>query len=363
MSKISWTTLPILLLLFFIPQCEKQGAEDESIVEGIDFDEFFAPATQAEIQSVENDWLTREISALDYEVHFDSTIQMISTAMDLKIISHSVDGNTHYAAVMSPAPAPTDKLPLFIYNHGGDAGLSVDEFIQVVGAICDSSDQFVFAAPSFRSEPLVFAGATYQSTGDPSPWDRDVDDALSLIEVVLANEPLADAGRIGVWGFSRGSCVAMLMAIRDPRIERVVEFFGPTDFLGEYVQGIMRSLLTGELDDISGLDYLDETTIQPLKNGTVTIPEARLEFIRRSPVYFIDRLPALQVHHGTADPVVLVSQAETLIQVMSAAGRGEPDFQYYLYDGGSHHPYSLPGSLPRAAGFMMQLTRVALAKL
>jgi dipeptidyl aminopeptidase/acylaminoacyl peptidase len=180
-----------------------------------------------------------------------------------------------------------------------------------------------------------------------------VEDALALVEVALAAEPALDPERLGAVGISRGGAVALLMALRQPRLSRVVEFFGPTDLLDEFGQEVAREALLGEPRPLPGLDYLDRTLLQPLKEGALGIGAARLELIRRSPVYFADRLPALQVHHGTADPLVPVGQARRLIAVMQGLGRA--DFEYFLYEEGSHHPLTLPGSLEQTQRFLAPL--------
>jgi dipeptidyl aminopeptidase/acylaminoacyl peptidase len=214
---------------------------------------------------------------------------------------------------------------------------------------------YVTVVPSFRSEALAFQGATYRSEGAPSPWDRDVDDALALLNAALASTPEADSDRIAVLGLSRGAGVGLLMAVRDPRIDEVVEFFGPTDFFGPYVQDLVEEALRGTPRDLPGLNDLNAQFIQPLQRGDLTIPEVRAQLIRRSAVYFVDRLPQVQVHHGTADSVVSVSQAERLDEVMREAGRGPPGYEFYLYPGGGHDPFTLPGSVDRAMAFLGRL--------
>ena len=54
-----------------------------------------------------------------------------------------------------------------------------------------------------------------------------------------------------------------------------------------------------------------------------TIAEVWQHLIRRAVVLFADGLPTLQLHHGSADDVVQVSQAESLIAAMAALGRAE----------------------------------------
>jgi dipeptidyl aminopeptidase/acylaminoacyl peptidase len=79
-------------------------------------------------------------------------------------------------------------------------------------------------------------------------------------------------------------------------------------------------------------------------------------------VYFSSRLPDLQVHHGTEDDVVLVSQAERLIEVMKELGRAEPEFEPYIYEGGDHGLFfTIPTSVDRAVAFMSRLLAPTLA--
>ena len=209
-----------------------------------------------------------------------------------------------------------------------------------------------FVVPSFRSEPLRFGDREFLSEGPPSPWDWDVDDAMSLLSVAFEHAPELDEEKVATLGYSRGGAVALLAAARDPRIDAVVEFFGPTDFFGEYAREIVEEVLEGEYRDLPGLKDLYETFIRPWELGVLSDAAARLEMVRRSAVYFVDRLPPVQLHHGTADAVVAVSQAHRLIEAMSAAGKTEEDFEERIYDGGSHDLFSLSGAVPYALEFL-----------
>ena len=118
--------------------------------------------------------------------------------------------------------------------------------------------------------------------------------------------------------------MALLMGIRDERIDRIVEFFGPTDFFDVFVQDVVEEALLGSLRDLPALDFLNEELIQPLRRGELTIPQVRPELVRRSPVLFADRLPPLQMHHGDMDDVVEVSQAQSLIAAIEASSSCAP---------------------------------------
>jgi dipeptidyl aminopeptidase/acylaminoacyl peptidase len=324
------------------------------VVAGVNLDALFAPPTAAEVDATLADWASRDVSARDVAVVDSSVVSLgSSTEVSVRVVSHTVDGLTHFGAIAVPVGAAPGGLPLLLVAHPGDAGIDLDQWLQLLayglgGVLSD----YVLVIPSFRSEPLVFQGTQYLSAGPASPWDGDVDDALALLNAAIATTPEADGGRIGALGLSRGATVALLAAIRDPRIAAVVEFFGPTDFLGPFVRGIVHDALLGHVVDLPGVAPLTAQFIQPLARGELTVAEVRAQLIRRSPVYFVNRLPAVELHHGTADSIVPVAEAERLTQAMEAAGRTAPAFQSYLYDGGGHDPLTLPGSIDRTVSFL-----------
>jgi dipeptidyl aminopeptidase/acylaminoacyl peptidase len=183
-----------------------------------------------------------------------------------------------------------------------------------------------------------------------------VEDARALLTVALQRTPQADPERIGVVGSSRGGDVALLMGIRDERVDLVAEFAGPTDFFGPFVQGAVESALRGQVPDLPGADYLNETLIQPLKRGELRIEDVRSELLRRSPVYFAAELPDLQVHHGTADLVVPVGEGERLIAVMRGLGRTAPAFEGFIYPGAGHETLYHLEAILNLRGFLTRLT-------
>jgi dipeptidyl aminopeptidase/acylaminoacyl peptidase len=121
------------------------------------------------------------------------------------------------------------------------------------------------------------------------------------------------------------------------------------------VRAIVQDALRGELRDLPGLLVLNARYIQPFGEGTISLAEMRRQLLLRSAVYFADRLQGVQVHHGTADDVVHVSHAETLISTLEALGRGPPAFEFYIYPGGGHNPLSLTGSPERTAAYLSRL--------
>jgi acetyl esterase/lipase len=334
----------------------------DNIVEGVNLTQVFRAPSAAEISAVSDEWETRDVSARDVQVMRTAAQTVGGTTVTVRIVAHTVGGYRHFGAVIAPLDKPFGSLPILVYSHGGETGENLSLTLSFLPSqLAGLVGEFVVVVPSFRSEPLIYGGNAYVSEGPPSPWDYDVDDALALLNAAIEITPSADPTHIGVVGFSRGAGVGMLMAIRDPRIDAVVEFFGPTDFFGSYIQTLTEEALRGHPRNLPGLNYLNSAFIQPLKQGTITIADFRREMVRRSTVLFAGSLPQLQIHHGTADSVVEVTQAQSLIDAMTHLGRGEPEFEYYLYDGSGHDFTTMTGSLARAAAFLERLRTPVLA--
>jgi dienelactone hydrolase len=353
-DRLRWTPAlaGALSAILLLGACDDAGIGTGPPVEEPELDALFAPATAAEIGQIESEWAGRAPVADSVRILNELPFLLGSVTGTVKIVSHVVDGFTHYGAVITPPGAPAGSLPVLVYAHASDQGISLTELQLLAAVLGTEATQVVFVVPSFRSERLTFGNLSYLSGGPPSPWDRDVDDALALLDVALDITPEADPTRIGALGFSRGAGVALLMAIREPAIDAVVEFFGPTDFLGDFVRDIVRDALVLGSADLPGFGSLNQQLIQPWDRGEITLNALRLELIRRSPVLWADQLPEVQIHHGELDDVVPVTQAQTLISALLADGRVPPAFEYFIYPTGRHDPFTLDDALARTEVFL-----------
>lgn len=334
-------TLALALVTLVAAACD--SADPDRIAGGVNVTALFAAPTDAEKATVLADWQARDVSPRNVQVVARLTasgtgLGGATRTYDATVVSHDVAGVTHYGAILVPAGKPAgQRLPVVVYAHGGDGGTRVEEGAAIAALLTPPQREFIWVVPSFRAERLRYGSETRTSGGPASPWDYDVDDALALVNIALASYD-GSPGAIGAVGFSRGGGVALLMAIRDPRITRVLDMFGPTDFYGRYVEDIVVEALDGGTRTLPGFDVLNARFLQPLKAGTVTPAQMRLELLRRSPARFADRLPAVQIQHGTADDVVLVSQAQALIDAL----KGRPDVTSFLWEGGGHDPTTFP---------------------
>ena len=343
----SWL-LP-LVLAFSLAACDSGDTgggdpppeEEGNIVAGVDFDVLFAPPTSGTLQAIQAEWASRTYPAVDFTVEASQE----GDAATIYVVSHTQQDQTgpftHYGVVRVPNGA--SNLPVLNYHHGGDDGFSASETLASLAAFGPAADAAVIVFPVYRSEAITDAlGQTYQAGGQPSPWDRDVDDSIALMNGVLTQfDDETDDGRIGAVGFSRGGAVAMLSTLRDNRIQAVSDFFGPTDFFTGSIQQLAQILLAGTdqqrefVFGVPGAEALYNGFLLPLAQGQVPIEQVRTQLALRSAAYFTADLPALQVHHGTADQVVPFDHFQSIQAKATASARTEPS-EFISYEGIGH---------------------------
>ncbi len=321
-----------------------------------DLTQLFQPPTLAEIAAVRADWATRQPVVAGYQVDASG---VDAQGVRFDVVSHIVEGQRHYGAIRYPrnyvAGQPYSTLMVL---HGGLIGVAAEDsanFLLSLPGLCIDENYFL-VIPSFRGEQLVtqFAG-TFLSGGNPSWADRDVDDAASLLSAVQQNIPDMDHSRVAAWGISRGAAVAMLLAARDDRIRRVVDIFGFTDFSLPSVQSQLDLILNQGVQPTGIGRVAYESFVLGWLNGTLTLDEARLAWIRRSPCYFADTLPPIQAHHGLQDTQVDPSHTQVLLGALSSLGLGAPDVEGFFYPNGAHGINSLQGLGDRVEPYICEL--------
>jgi uncharacterized surface protein with fasciclin (FAS1) repeats len=377
------------------PAFDRDGNE----VGQISLTRLFAPVTDAEVDAALAAVSGRDQGVYDYQ-EVGSAPTPFGT---LYVVSHTVraapaggDFPTHYGAIHVPNDEdgdPAEDLPVLIYSHGGDSGVAAVEPFVLLGLLDGTTGQptpdpdpnavafvrgVVTVIPTFRSEELRTAGlglpqSTYTSTGNPSPWDYDVDDTAALLNVALEQfDDATDEDRIGTLGFSRGGAVSLLHAARDERVDVVTDFFGPTDFFEAQFQGLATVLLAGpdqpvvtgqptyeQALSLPGADFILDALLLPLSEVGPFQPAydlARQQIVLRSAAYYTERLPNLQVHHHYRDAVVPVTQSIALnAQVEAQPNTGAYDYNLYgapgEVDQSFHNPAAFPESVPATLQF------------
>ena len=321
---------------------------------------FTIPAAElADLKTeVQADWAARDHTVAGWTVEASG----VFLGCQLNVVSHLIDGDgdglvndKHYAAVRYPKNFTAGgSFPVLLVNHGGSGGVNInklEEFDEGLPGTC-VKDNFFIVMASYRGEGIN-AGplGTFLSGGAKSVRNYDVDDVITLLDGVLANIAEADADRVASYGTSRGGSVTLLVDIRDHRIKRNIDFFGGTDTVLHKDDAISVACDGAAISDPSLHLILDEV-VYPYLDGSLSLHDGRFKLVQSSPVFFVEDLSRLQIHHGTADPTVDIAQSESLVAALEAFGAPPPKYKYFVYEGGVHSVASLIGQGPRVQKFL-----------
>lgn len=291
--------------------CGGGGGNDQPA--GIGFD--YAPPTGAQLQEVQTLWASRNLTAQGVSVFYrdDSNLNY-----ELRIYQHVVEGRTHFGAVTVPKNRPGTSFPVVLFADG----LSQENPTMDIGRWAQGAQtrfgQAVFIVPAFRGRTLIYNGISVSAPGDfCDAYDGATDDAIALMNVVAANVPQADFSRVMARGGSRGGNIALLLAVRDPRVTAASAASAPTDFYRAEV----------------ATRYARQYQCQFIEGKSAD--ESRRRMLASSPLRFpiLRNVARVYLDHGSIDDVVPPWNAEE----MAAAIRAQAvNLEYHLYAGYGH---------------------------
>lgn len=317
---MAWVVLTMLSVACGNGNNRNGSVRDALLDRSVDLAALFAPPTDAELTALDAEWRSRDTSP-------DGVREEAAFVLDggdtIRVLSHLVDGTRHYGVVLEP---PGEHDPGSLPVVANFIGFGQDMRLEVPSDATAYDGAYVTVLPSFRGHVLQFGNEMWFSRGNPfDQCDGGTDDALAFLEVALAETPAADPERLALLGGSRGGNVAMMVAVRRGGVDGVVNIAGPTDYLRE------------EFLDHPNLTRLySEYFVAGLLDEGMDLDDARARMLSCSPLYFAERLPSLQVHHGTADENVPFEQAEALAERMTELGRSAPLYELFVYEGSDH---------------------------
>ena len=326
------------------------------------------PTTADEVAGLFAAWEARDTSARDVTVEATGSIELGAATMTYVVLAHTVGELRHVGAVLVPEASPA-SAPVLVYCHGGytgEGGLPPFQVESLASRLPDPlRGDLVHVVPAYRSERIEVGGVVYTGQGAASLGDREVDDAMALLSAALAHVPEADPDRVALLGESRGGLVALEMGARDPRVDLVLDAFGPTDFrIGLASSGVDEALFQAAVqqalaapDDPATLllrSIVPIDQVSQADDGALLISAEgrralRENLARSAPLAYAAELPVTEAHHGTLDGTAPVEYSRALAEAMAAAGRESPgpSFTYFEYEGGEHDLATLPGAVER----------------
>lgn len=303
----------------------------DEIVAGVNLTALFEPPTLTERETVRAAFAARDQGlAARYTFEFVAAHEGDDGA-ELRVYrARDAEGGTvlfHGVVRLPLRPQGDNRLrPLLLVLPDGDGG-TTDALLGALPIGTAEREEFVYALLAYRGGPLLVADTTYASDAATSPYDRDVDDALAFLAHVrsLGTQVLVDPERVGVLGLGRGGSTALLTEARTHPYDVVVDLAGPTDLFLDSFRSRVRSLLQGQDGgSFPGIEALADAIVYPLRDSAMTVEQARIELLRRSPRFFAGPPPFILVVHGELDPVVRVAHSRVLDLQRYGTGSGSP---------------------------------------
>jgi acetyl esterase/lipase len=329
------------------------------------------PTSANEVAGVHAGWKARDSSARDVTVEATGSIALGAEPMTYVVLTHTVGELRHVGAVLVPESLSSPaSAPVLVYCHGGytgEGGLPPFRVEDLASRVPDGPlrGELVYVVPAYRGERIEVGGVAYAGEGAPSIGDREVDDTVALLSAALTQVPEADPDRVAVLGESRGGLVVLEMGARDPRVDLVLDAYGPTDFrIGLASSGVDEALFEAAVrqaiaapDDPATLllrSIVPIDQVSQAEDGALVISAAgrralRENLARSAPLAYAADLPVTETHHGSLDGTATVEYSRALAEAMAAAGRPSPgpSFTYFEYEGGDHDLATLPGAVER----------------
>jgi len=227
---------------------------------------------------------------------------------------YRVDGITVEAYSIRPSSSGNTKLPVVIYNRGGNASYGRIEFHALFQRLFPLAEKgfFVLASQYRGSEP----DETNVNGGQDEFGGSDVNDVMALFSLI-DRSPFADKDRIGMLGWSRGAIMSFLAATKTDRLSALIVGGAPSDLeKGLQARPEMEQVFAARIPNY------------------VTDKEAALA--SRSVLRWADRLPKslpILVLHGASDNRVALDSALDLANELK---NQEIPFRLVVYENGNH---------------------------
>jgi dipeptidyl aminopeptidase/acylaminoacyl peptidase len=145
--------------------------------------------------------------------------------LDCRFVTYENDGLTIYGWMVLPKGDKAHRLPVLIYNRGGNGSFGAIDFATVMQTLFPYAQEgFLVLASQYRGASETFP----KRFGTDQFGGADVRDVTRLVELV-AQIPRADPNNIFMLGASRGAMMSFMTARRTNRIKAMAVIGGVSD--------------------------------------------------------------------------------------------------------------------------------------
>jgi dipeptidyl aminopeptidase/acylaminoacyl peptidase len=225
----------------------------------------------------------------------------------------SLDGLEIPAFLRRPRNAsPEQPVPAVVYPHGGPTDAYLDDWDGHAQYFVDKG--YAWLAPNFRGSTGY--GRDYERLNHGVWGVKDTEDCLAAADY-LRTLHWVDGGRLGIFGASYGSYMALAAVTDDPerRFRCAVAKYGDCDIVTSWAQG-------------------DRHGVQDLERMMGPPSSARVAYRAGSPYHRLQNVQApLLIAHGERDERVSPKQSEQLVAELRRLGK---TFEYVTYPTEGH---------------------------
>jgi dipeptidyl aminopeptidase/acylaminoacyl peptidase len=214
--------------------------------------------------------------------------------------------------IRPPGATPERPCPAIVYPHGGPTSHAGDEWDGVAQYFVDKG--YAWLAPNFRGSTSY--GRDHERANHGVWGVDDTADCLAAYDW-LARQRWVDGRRVGIFGASYGSYLAVTSVVDDPehRFACAVAKYGDCDIATSWAQG----------DRVGRLD------LERMMGTPAGQPAA---YRAGSPIHRIDQLQVpILVAHGERDERVHPAQSVELVEALRRLGK---TYQYVTYPTEGH---------------------------
>jgi hypothetical protein len=322
------------------------------------FEQLLRPPVDAELERVDRDWAQRKWAVNDIKLVGIRSVPVGSERFEARLHTYTLNGSQRCGAILLP-PASAGRALAGLVDIGDirwdypDRNLTSGPYVAKI--LGDRAREFVLIIPCARGMALQVGDVRIGAEGDRrDAWEGVAEDAIAFVTVALTTTREIDRERLGVYGYSRGGGVALIVGERDPRIKAVLAFAAPTDWhtgMGrpgenwpERMEAAWRD--PGLQPDTRESQFLDWFVRY---GATLPLADLRRRLIGASPLYFASKLPAFQIHQGEDDRPV---PARNAILVRDRLAPNDSQ-RVFIYSGAGHMLDDTP-ALAAAREFLVE---------